>query len=68
MVNYYDNRKIASQKLRQLLASKPVTIEEMVRFVDIEFGFSKKFVHDWIEKYFDMLEEDKLTGKYRWKL
>jgi len=64
--NYYDKRKLASSDLRQLTASKATSVEEMIRFVDVRFGFTKRFVFDWLEKYVDALEEN--DGLYKWKL
>jgi hypothetical protein len=65
MTTHYDNKKRATFMLRQELAAKPMSVEEMHLKVLTEFGFGRKFVMEFLELHMGALSEE--GGVFTWK-
>ena len=65
MGTHYDNRRRATIMLRQELASKPCSVEDLTRLVMNQFGFSKKFVLDFLEAHSAAIKD--VDGMFEWK-
>ena len=65
MVSHYENKKRATFMLRQELAAKPMTVEEMRLKVLTEFGFGAKFVLEFLELHANAISEE--GGVFSWK-
>ncbi|MCP4648877.1 MAG: hypothetical protein GY853_02180 [PVC group bacterium] len=63
--NHYDNRKRATFMLRQELAAAPRTMEYLRLKVLMEFGFSQRFVEEFIELHKNALKYK--DGVFKWK-
>lgn len=63
--NHYDNRKRAVYMLRQELAATPRTLEYLRLRALMEFGFSQKFVEEFIELHKGAMTEK--DGLFSWK-
>lgn len=65
MASHYDNVKRATFMLRQELAARPMTVEDMHLKVRTEFGFGRRFVEEFLELHINALSED--GGLFSWK-
>ncbi len=63
--NFYNDKKRAAQMLRQNLAAKPQTVEDLHRLVLLEFGFGRRFVLEFLELHKPMLKN--IDGHFQWK-
>lgn len=63
--SHYDNRKRAVLMLRQELASTPRTMEHLRLKVLMDFGFSERFINEFLELHeYALTYED---GFFKWK-
>ena len=63
--NFYNNKKRAVLMLKQHLAAKPRTVEDLHRLVLNEFGFGLKFVMTFLDLHKDAIKQK--NGFYEWK-
>ena len=63
--SHYDNRKRATLMLRQEIASKPQTIEDLRLKVLMEYGFGLKFVEEFLELHKNAIKYK--DGFFEWK-
>ena len=65
MTSHYDNKKRATLMLRQLISSKPMTVEEMHLKVLTEFGFGRKFIMEFLDVHKEAIKN--VDGVFTWK-
>ena len=66
MTSYYNDKKRATLMLRQLLAARQRTVEDLHMAVLTEFGFGRKFVMEFLDLHKNALKEK--NGLYKWKV
>lgn len=65
MPSYYDNKKRATLMLRQMIAAKPRTFEELHLIVLKEFGFGRGFVEEFLDVHKNAIKNK--DGFFIWK-